>query len=211
MSASRMPAFSTMAAKPSARLHEVVDLPTPPLPEATAMTCLTPGMPAALEVARAGGSGRVADKACTSRSQGIALLGLAGAQIILGRHHGWALRRRMRIKTLVDHGFDPAIRAHLDDIDPPCVGALEHPVLFAELGEHALDRAFGAERLAAGNAVEGLFFLQHAQRRVPCREIEPRLERDDFLGTGGFAEPALHAQAFGEAQHGAVGVVRQRS
>jgi hypothetical protein len=45
-----MPAFSPIAAKPSARLHEVVDLPTPPLPEATAMTCLTPGMPAAFEV-----------------------------------------------------------------------------------------------------------------------------------------------------------------
>jgi hypothetical protein len=30
MSASRMPAFNPMAAKPSARLHEVVDLPTPP-------------------------------------------------------------------------------------------------------------------------------------------------------------------------------------
>ena len=53
MSASRMPAFSPSAAKPSARLQEVVDLPTPPLPEATAMTCLTPGMPAAFEVARA--------------------------------------------------------------------------------------------------------------------------------------------------------------
>src|SRR3982074_1621043 len=118
MSAWRMPALSPIAAKPSARLQEVVDLPTPPLPEATAMTCLTPGMPAALEVACARGSGWVADTACTSRPQGIAFLGRARAQIILGRHHGRALRRRMRVKTLIDHGFDPAIRAHLDDVDP---------------------------------------------------------------------------------------------
>src|SRR5450631_193869 len=122
-----MPAFSPSAAKPSARLHEVVDLPTPPLPEATAITCLTPGMPAALEVAGGRGSGGVADTANTSRSQRIALLGLAGAQIVLGRHHGRALCCRMRIETLVDHGFDPAIRAHLDDVDAFGVGALEHP------------------------------------------------------------------------------------
>src|SRR5947209_10473677 len=57
MSASRMPAFSPSAAKPSARLQEVVDLPTPPLPDATAMTCLMPGIAAALEVARACGLG----------------------------------------------------------------------------------------------------------------------------------------------------------
>src|SRR5260370_36567149 len=117
MSASRMPAFRPIAANPSARLHEVVDLPTPPLPEATAVPCLRPGMPAALEVARAAGAGWVADTACTSRSQGIAFLGLACAQIVLSRHHRRALGRRMRIKALVDHGFDAAIRAHLDDVD----------------------------------------------------------------------------------------------
>src|SRR6267154_1353547 len=99
MSASRIPAFNPMAAKPSARLHEVVDLPTPPLPEATAMTCVTPGMPAAFEVARAAASGWVADTACTSRSQGIAFLGLTRAPIVLRRHHGRALRRRMGIET----------------------------------------------------------------------------------------------------------------
>src|ERR1700692_930766 len=112
MSASRMPAFSPIAAKPSARLQEVVDLPTPPLPEATAMTYLTPGIPAALEVAGARGSGWAADTACTSRPQGIAFLGRAGAQIILDRHHRRSLRRRMRIEAFVDHGFDAAIRAH---------------------------------------------------------------------------------------------------
>src|SRR5882672_2283981 len=201
MSASRMPAFNPMAAKPSARLHEVVDLPTPPLPEATAMTCFTPGMPAAFEVARAFGSAEMADRTGSSRSERIAFLRIACAQIILCRHDRRALRRRMRIKTLVHHGFDAAISAHLDDIDPLGVGALEHPVLLAELGEHAVDRAFGAEGLAADDAKERLFFLQHAQRRVPCLEIEARLKRDDLLRTGRFAKSALHAEAFGKAQH----------
>src|SRR5882672_3791874 len=192
MSASRMPVFSPIAAKPSARLHEVVDLPTPPLPDATAMTCFTPGMPAAFEVARALISGWVADTALSLRSKGIVLLRSARPQIVLGRHDRRTLRRRMRIKALVDDGFDTAIRAHLDDIETFGVGALEHPVLVAELCQHAVDRAFGAERLAAGDAVERLFFLQHTERRVPCLEVEPRVERNDVLGTGRFAQPALH-------------------
>src|SRR5438874_4925894 len=131
MSASRTPVFSPSAAKPSARLQEVVDLPTPPLPEATAMTCLTPGMPAAFEVARALRSGEVADTGC-SRSKRIVLLHIARAQVIFRRHDRRALRRGMRIETFVHHRFDAAIRAHLDDVEPPGIGALEHPVCFAE-------------------------------------------------------------------------------
>src|SRR3954466_9169203 len=131
-----MPAFSPMAAKPSARLHEVVDLPTPPLPEATAITCLTPGIPDARDVARALGSGGVADTTGSLRSKGIAFLRVACTQIIFRRHHGWPLRRAMRVKTLIDHGFYPAIGAHLDDVDAFGIGALEHPVLLPEFGEH---------------------------------------------------------------------------
>ena len=37
-----MPVLSPMACRPSARLTAVVDLPTPPLPEATAIMCLMP-------------------------------------------------------------------------------------------------------------------------------------------------------------------------
>src|SRR3954453_20414277 len=48
MSASRMPMLSPSAFRPSARLQAVVDLPTPPLPDATAITCFTPGMACAL-------------------------------------------------------------------------------------------------------------------------------------------------------------------
>src|SRR4030081_3274054 len=209
ISASRMPVFSPIAAKPSARLQEVVDLPTPPLPEATAMTCFTPGIPAALEVARACKSGRVADTACSSRSQRIVFLRLARAQIILCCHDWRALWRRTRVEDFIHHGSAAAVRAHPDDVEPPGIGALEHPVLLAKFCEHTLDRAPGAERLAAGDAMERLFFLQHAKRRVPCLEIEPRLKRDDVLGAGRFAKPALHAEAFGEAQHRAVGIIRQ--
>src|SRR3954471_7589288 len=131
----------------------------------------------------------MADTMGSSRSERIALLRLARAQIILGGHDRRALRRRMRVEALVHHGFDAAIRAHLDDVDPPGVGALEHPVLFAKLGEYAIDRTLGSEGLAAGNAKERLFFFQHAKRRVPCLEIEPRLEGNDTLGTGRFAKP----------------------
>src|SRR6476661_5583056 len=116
MSASRMPALSPMAAKPSARLQEVVDLPTPPLPEPTAMTCLRPGMPAALEVARAVRSGWVADTAGSSRSERIAFLCFARPQIIIGGHHGRPLRRAVGVEAFVYHGFEAAIRAHLDDV-----------------------------------------------------------------------------------------------
>src|SRR5258708_20247939 len=86
MSAARVPVFNPIGANPRARLHEVVDLPTPPLPEATAMTCFTPGMPAAFEVARAFGSGEMADRTGSSRSERIAFLRIACAQIILCRH-----------------------------------------------------------------------------------------------------------------------------
>src|SRR3569833_3123612 len=45
MSASSTPTLRPWSRRPSARLTAVVDLPTPPLPEATAMTASTPGMP----------------------------------------------------------------------------------------------------------------------------------------------------------------------
>src|SRR5260370_39227727 len=45
MSASRIPTLRPSALRPSARLTAVVDLPTPPLPEATAMIASTPGTP----------------------------------------------------------------------------------------------------------------------------------------------------------------------
>src|SRR6266850_5494002 len=110
------------------------------------------------------------------RYKGIVLLRITRPQIVLGRHARRALRRRMRIKALVHHGLDPAIRAHRDDIETFGIGALEHPVLVAEFCKHAVDRALGAERLAAGDAMERFLFLQHMRRGVPCPKIEPRFE-----------------------------------
>ncbi len=43
-SASSTPTLRPSLARPTARLQATVDLPTPPLPDATAMMCLTPGM-----------------------------------------------------------------------------------------------------------------------------------------------------------------------
>ena len=42
-------------------------------------------------------------------------------------------------------------------------------------------------------------------------ESQTRDERDDLLRTGRLAQPALHAGILGEAQHGPVGIVRQRA
>src|ERR1700709_1555695 len=116
MSASRMPAFKPSAAKPNAGLEDVVDFPTPPLPEATAMTCLMPGMPGAFVVARAFGTGWVTATAGFSRSKRIAFLCIARAQIIFCGHDRRALRRCVRVEAFVHHGFDAAVRAHFDDI-----------------------------------------------------------------------------------------------
>src|SRR5579859_6743185 len=44
MSASSTPTVAPESRRAAARLTATVDLPTPPLPEATAMVCLTPGM-----------------------------------------------------------------------------------------------------------------------------------------------------------------------
>ena len=44
MSASSIPTLAPSAASARARLTAVVDLPTPPLPEATAMMFFTPGI-----------------------------------------------------------------------------------------------------------------------------------------------------------------------
>src|SRR5712692_4547070 len=44
MSASSSPTFAPLMLSAHARLIATVDLPTPPLPEATAIACLTPGM-----------------------------------------------------------------------------------------------------------------------------------------------------------------------
>src|SRR3982074_159955 len=196
-----MPTFSPRAAKPSARLHAVVDLPTPPLADATAMTCLTPRMPTGLDVARACNFPSMADTTLNSprcphrgKPQSGSLMTirsgcfccLTRSQIVV-RGHRCGTLCGMRIETLVDDGRDPAVFAHFHDVDPPGIVALEHPVLSLELGDHAFDRALGAEWFAADDTFERVFFLQYALRRGPCLEIELRNKCDGILGAGRFA------------------------
>src|SRR6266436_3903141 len=61
MSASSRPTRRPRSRKPSARLSAVVDLPTPPLPEATAMTAATPGISDCLDIGDAGLCGGLCD------------------------------------------------------------------------------------------------------------------------------------------------------
>ena len=77
MSASRMPVLSPMACRPSARLTAVVDLPTPPLPDATAIMCL---MPATWMMCRArrGGAGGAAGGAAQPLARASFTLALSG-------------------------------------------------------------------------------------------------------------------------------------
>ncbi len=92
MSASRMPTLSPRSRRPSARLTAVVDLPTPPLPEATAMIASTPGMPAG--DARRGAARRRARRrgarqlACGRRRRCSAGAGGAARALRGERHHG---------------------------------------------------------------------------------------------------------------------------
>src|SRR3982074_597616 len=66
MSASNRPTRRPRSRKPKARLSAVVDLPTPPLPDATAMTAATPGISACLDIGEAGLCGGLcADTGCT--------------------------------------------------------------------------------------------------------------------------------------------------
>src|SRR5437899_12133781 len=66
MSASSRPTRKPRSRRPSARLSAVVDLPTPPLPEATAITAATPGISACFDIGDAAPcGGRCAATGCT--------------------------------------------------------------------------------------------------------------------------------------------------
>src|SRR6478672_426911 len=66
MSASSSPTRRPRSRRPNARLSAVVDLPTPPLPDATAITAATPGISACLDIGEVGLCGGLcADTGCT--------------------------------------------------------------------------------------------------------------------------------------------------
>src|SRR5688572_31558717 len=124
---------------------------------------------------------------------------LAFAQVVLGRAHGGTRRRAIGIEVGFGRGDHAAVLTHLEHVEALRL-TLEHPVLAFELGDHALDRAPGAERFVAADAAEGLFLLEHAGRCGGGAEIELRRQRDDLLRAGRLAQPALYAGVLGETQ-----------
>src|SRR5437879_10540432 len=64
MSASSKPTRRPRSRRPSARLSAVVDFPTPPLPEATAMTAAIPGISDCFDIGDAGLCGGRCDETC---------------------------------------------------------------------------------------------------------------------------------------------------
>src|SRR6266481_6455220 len=83
MSASSKPTRNPRSRRPSARLSAVVDFPTPPLPEATAMTAAIPGISDCLDIGDAGLCGGRCDETCgtpcSGRAGGAAEPGLRSA------------------------------------------------------------------------------------------------------------------------------------
>src|SRR5262249_54205902 len=130
------------------------------------------------------------------------------AEIILAGARARALGRRIGIEAGGRDDGDAAILAHFEHLDP-AVRAAEHPVLAFELRGDALDRASGAERLAAPYAAERRLLLEQARRCARRAEIELRFQRDHLLGAGRLAEPALHAGVLGESQTRALRIVHQ--
>src|SRR5262245_47728203 len=115
-----------------------------------------------------------------------ALLLLALAQVIFGRAGLGSWRGGVGIELLLGDGHDPAVLAHLDQVEA-LRGILEHPVFALELGGDALDRALDPERLVAADAMERLFLFEHAGAGGRGAEIELRPQRDNFLRTRGLA------------------------
>src|SRR6266404_6334321 len=64
MSASSKPTRKPRSRRPSARLSAVVDFPTPPLPEATAMTAAIPGISDCFDIGDAGLCGGRCEETC---------------------------------------------------------------------------------------------------------------------------------------------------
>src|SRR6185295_10548667 len=76
------------------------------------------------------------------------------AQIVLGRAQSWAGRGAVGVDRRFGRGDHAAVLAHLDQVEPAVLAALEHPVAAGELGGDSLDRALRPERLAAADAAE---------------------------------------------------------
>ena len=89
----------------------------------------------------------------------------------------------MRIEFLFCDECDTAVLTHLDQIEP-LRSVFKHPMLVRELRQDMLDRALDAERLAAADAAERLFFFEDSRGAGTVCKIELRFERDDLLRAG---------------------------
>src|SRR5262245_30428026 len=121
------------------------------------------------------------------KSLGIFGASLTLAQIIVGSARFRACRRPVGIELLCADYRDTAVIAHLQQLDARA-RALIHPVLPTELGNHAVDRALHAERLAAARTGKRLLLLEGTRHRGGGSKIEPRRKRDHLFGAGCLAK-----------------------
>ncbi len=132
-----------------------------------------------------------------------------GTQIIFARHDRRALRRRMRIETLVDRFLHPAVLAHLHDIEP---------VRIRPENIQCFDSSLAMTRSTELRAPNGLPQEMQGKGSSSLRTIVPAFQaskstrgsiRMTFSGQVGLTEPALYAQALGEPQHRLVRIIGQ--
>src|SRR5210317_1594813 len=106
------------------------------------------------------------------------------------------------------HVLHPAVLAHVQA--SPRFVRLKHPMPFELLLHHVQHRS-GRERLAAGNTTEWLLLVKRA-RLVSCLAVEQVSRRplNSVLGTGFFAQTALHATRLGKIELRQPGTIPQR-
>src|SRR5271163_1352164 len=114
----------------------------------------------------------------------------------------------MRIEAILGNGNDATVLAHFERIKPLRVFRI-HPVLAFELCYYTLNRTLDAEWPATLNAIERLFFLEHARSRSGGAEVDLRLEIDHLFRAGRLAQPALHTGILGKAQQRPLWIVAE--
>ena len=101
--------------------------------------------------------------------------------------------------------------SHILMTSRPLRRALEHPVLAFELGGDALDRALDAERLAAADALERLFLLEHARGAVAARKSSCGVRLITFSGQVALHSPHCTQASSAKRSIGRSGSAEQRA
>ena len=144
------------------------------------MMCLTPGMPAAFDVARAWRPGGGDRHGLLPTIRAIALLCIASAQIIFRGHDRRALRRRMRIELSSITASTRQSRTSARRRSA-WLGARNIQCFSPSFARRGRSSSWCRGR-AAADAVVRLFFLHDALRRGPRLEVETRRELMTFSG-----------------------------